>query len=148
MSDFNWEEIPDAVEVKREAKRAVVEEVPPYIVKLAQSAYDSMVRRWQALPDKEVATLFLTLIRAAGDHTVKDGQPHPTTVLAKLAEKDENGKDIPKSKLGKVVTYSVTERRGQKSKDGSESNENGESDESESEGLVNTGNTAGMGSKS
>jgi hypothetical protein len=131
--DFNWEEIPEAVEVKREIKRDRPEEVPAYIVKLAQSAYDAKVRRWQELPDKPVAALFLTLIRAAGDHTSKDGQPHPTTVLAKLAEKDANGKDIAKSKLGKVVMYSVTERRGQKASDGSESQEgNGESQGDES----------------
>lgn len=135
MSDFNWTELPPATEVKRETKRDRPEEVPAYIVNLAQSAYDALVRRWQVLPDKEVAQLFLTLIRAAGDHTTKDGQPHPTTVLAKLAEKDESGKDLPKSKLGKVVMYSVTERRGQKSKDGESDGEpNGESNGDESNG--------------
>lgn len=132
--DFNWEEIPEAVEVKREVKRDRPEDVPAYIVKLAQSAYDAKVRRWQELPDKPVAALFLTLIRAAGDHTTKDGQSHPTTVLAKLAEKDKDGKDIPKSKQGKIVQYSVTERRGQKgaATDGEQSdgeqNGNGESE--------------------
>ncbi len=117
MSDtFDWTALPEAESADRNVERRErPKDVPPSIVAMAQSAYEGEIKVWQSLPDKEVATLFLTLIRAAGDHTRKDGQPHPTTVLAKLAVKDKEGKEIPKSRAGKIVEFIVTERRGQKS---------------------------------
>lgn len=118
MSEITWEDLPAPIETERNTdKRDRPENVPDAVVRMAQKAYDGQKRVWQRLPDKEVGKLFLTLIRAAGDHTQKDGKLYPTTVLAQFATKDETGKDLAKSSEGKVVTYIVTERRGQKAKD-------------------------------
>lgn len=134
MSDaFDWGSA-ETVTVKRDERRERPKDVPLVIIRMAQDAYDANEKVWKAFPDKPVAALFLTYIRAAGDHTRKasgacelhdteTAHVHPTTVLAKLATKDENGKDIPKSKAGKVVEFIVTERRGQKSKDETENSE-------------------------
>src|SRR5258707_14502091 len=105
MSDtFDWTALPEAESADRNVERRErPKDVPPSIVAMAQSAYECEIKVWQSLPDKEVATLFLTLIRAAGDHTRKDGEPPPTPRLAQIAGKDKAREENPKPPAGQIV---------------------------------------------
>lgn len=106
MSDFNWDEIPEAQTAPKKAKREEID-VPAPIVAMAQKALDNGERTWQPLPTVELANQFLTFIRGAGDKT------NPlSSVIAKIAEKDKDGKELKDG--GKTVVYTVGERRGRK----------------------------------
>src|SRR5258708_31712438 len=95
---FDWTALPEAESADRNVERRErPKDVPPSIVAMAQSAYEGEIKVWQSLPDKEVATLFLTLIRAAGGPTRKDGHPPPPTPPRHTAPKNKNRKENPQA---------------------------------------------------
>lgn len=120
MADFNWDELPETVDVDKAPKRETLtaEEIPSAIHKLAQNAVTSGKFHYQPLPHKDLGDDFLKFIRAAGDYTMP-----VSTVLAKLVtEYPENGK-TKKVTRGVMVRYSAGMRRGRKGE-----TENGESE--------------------
>ena len=112
MADFNWDELPAAIEEDKKPKRDTLsaEEIPPAIQKMAQAAVTSQKFHYQPLPHKDLADDFLKFIRAAGDFT-----DPVSTVLAKLVTeyKGADGKTKKVTK-GVMVRYSAGMRRGRK----------------------------------
>src|SRR5258708_37899417 len=108
---FDWTALPEAESADRNVERRErPKDVPPSIVAMAQSAYEGEIKVWQSLPDKEVATLFLTLIRAAGGPTPQDGQPPPPTPLAHPPPKDKERKENPTTPPGQSAGFIATQR--------------------------------------